>query len=177
MTPGERIRRLRTARGMTTQQLAELCGVAAPVIYMWEKDKITPDADAFAAAMRALGVESEPQACDPQACEPIEHASDAEPEAIERAPAEPAPAEPPVVHIPPRIPLASTTPKAPEARGARTSSNGVALIARVYASVRDFADTADAVELATAMTMLQESLKVVRTRLKQLSTDTLEDEI
>lgn len=47
----------------------------------------------------------------------------------------------------------------------------MALITKVYNCVRDHAASADAVELATARTILHESLKIVKERIKSLEED------
>ena len=40
MTTGERIKRLRKAKGMNAETLADLCGVSATTIYRYEKGEI-----------------------------------------------------------------------------------------------------------------------------------------
>lgn len=173
MTPGERIRQLRRARGVTTPQLAEMCGVPAPTIYMWEKDRIVPTSAELAAAMRALGVTDEVQDAPPHDEATLEPAPDAVPRASERVSASQ------TIHLPPRISLAPP-PSVVKDAGANASANeggafDIAAITKAYNVVRDFADGADVIELSTARALLHESLKIVKARLRQLTDDDPED--
>lgn len=55
-TLGQRLARLRTAAGVTQEQLAEKAGVATGSIRNWEQDHRRPRADAALKLARALGV-------------------------------------------------------------------------------------------------------------------------
>ena len=55
-TLGERVRRLRTSRGLTSVALGKRVGVSNVSVHHWETDSRSPTSDKFQALARALGV-------------------------------------------------------------------------------------------------------------------------
>jgi transcriptional regulator with XRE-family HTH domain len=73
-TVGEQLYRLRTARGLSQDQLGRAVGVSGPTISFWERRKSRVDADVLARVAEVLdypitafyeGVEAEPSILDP----------------------------------------------------------------------------------------------------------------
>lgn len=58
-TFGERLRRLRTAAGLTQEQVAEGAGVPLTSLRNWERDRREPSVTTGAALARALGVSAD----------------------------------------------------------------------------------------------------------------------
>lgn len=57
MTIGERIRRLRTERGMNTVELTEAMHISHDTLYKWESGKAIPRLKHIRAAAQVLGVD------------------------------------------------------------------------------------------------------------------------
>ena len=154
MASGERIRKWRNFRRMTMPQLSEAIGIPASTIYLWEKNRLAPGGEEFAALAQALGVSvseltgapaADPQSA-PQTAKPpstTEIADDRPGEACE------SPAEHRTIRHDGAFDLVQVT--------------------RVYHHIRDEADRASLAELTAARGLLQESLKLVRERIKELN--------
>ena len=56
-SPGEVIRELRLARGISMRELSDMVGVDPSAISLWENGKRTPSVESFASVILALGGE------------------------------------------------------------------------------------------------------------------------
>ena len=56
MTFGEKVQKLRTGRGLSQDQLAELLEVSRKSVSKWERDEAMPDTDKIIALSRIFGV-------------------------------------------------------------------------------------------------------------------------
>lgn len=54
---GDMIRKLRTEKGLSIEELAELSGTTPPSISRWERGLRTPSVDNYHKVMKALGAE------------------------------------------------------------------------------------------------------------------------
>ncbi len=59
MTLGEKIWRLREARGLSQEELAEALGVSRQTVSNWENDRATPDAIKLGLLCKTLGVSAD----------------------------------------------------------------------------------------------------------------------
>ena len=141
MSIGEEIRRWRSVKRVTMPQLSESIGVPASTIYLWEKNRLAPGAQEIAALAKALGVSVS------------DLTGVAPPAPPEKKPSPVRRDEAPVVDFDPE----------------RGDGFDMMLVTRVYHCIRDEAESATPVELATARNLLQESLKIVKARIKELN--------
>jgi transcriptional regulator with XRE-family HTH domain len=139
MPIGEEIRRMRDRKRVSMPLLSEAVGTPASTIYLWEKNRLVPDARDIEALARFFGV-------------PVSALTGAPASAADEAPET----------EPPRVAAALDAAQAPNAG----SGFDMMLITRVYHSIRDETENASHVELATARNLLQESLKIVKARIK-----------
>lgn len=145
MASGERIRKWRSFRRMTMPQLSEAIGIPASTIYLWEKNRLEPEEAELAALAQALGVSASELTG-----APVENALHTT-EAANDLPNE-------------------THEKPAEHRTARHDAPfDLVQVTRVYHHIRDEADGASLAELTAARGLLQESLKLVRERIKELN--------
>ena len=155
MIYGEKIRKWRSFRRMTMPQLSEATGIPASTIYLWEKNRLAPEGEEFAALAQALGVSvseligtptEDPAASAPQAAKAphTTEAADDFPNEVHEKPA--------------------------EHRTLRNDDSfDLVQVTRIYHHIRDEADRASLAELTAARGLLQESLKLVRERIKELN--------
>lgn len=150
MSSGEKIRKWRSFRRMTMPQLSEHIGVPASTIYLWEKNRLEPNGQELAAIADALGVSTAELSGHPQESAPATRSEAALPsnDTAESRPGE-----------------ASFENRHPRVGG----SFDMMLVTQVYHHVRDEADRASPVELTTARNLLQEGLKIVKERIKELN--------
>jgi transcriptional regulator with XRE-family HTH domain len=147
MPIGEEIRRMRNQKRVTMPQISEAIGAPASAIYLWEKNRLVPDAWEIEALARFFGV---PVSALTGAPAPVAEAEISDrPDRPERT----------------RPHMAS----APDAARAPESGRGLdmILVTRIYHSIRDKAENASLVELATVRDLLLESLKIVETRIRE----------
>ena len=138
MSIGEEIRRWRSVRRITMPQLSEAVGAPASTIYLWEKNRVAPSTQEISALAKALGISaSQLTGVSP----PVSPEKKSEP------------------------PHRNETPAAPEPE--RAGGFDMMLVTKVYHSIRDEVESATSVELATARNLLQESLKIVKARIKE----------
>ena len=148
MVYGEKIRKWRSFRRMTMPQLSEAIGIPASTIYLWEKNRLAPEEPEFAALAQALGVSVSELTGAPAEDSPKDAAQATRPQfTTENADAKPA-----------------------EHRSVRhDGSFDMMLVTQTYNHIRDEADSASPAELTAARGLLQESLKLVRERIKELN--------
>lgn len=142
MSIGDEIRRWRSVKCIAMPQLSASIGTPASTIYLWEKNRLTPNTKEITALAKAFGI-------------PVSDLTGAA-----------APAQPEKKTEPPREDGAAAV-LVPDAE--HGSGFDMMLVTRVYHCIRDEAESATLVELATARNLLQESLKIVRSRIKELS--------
>lgn len=136
MSVGQNIKKYRSGKGLTHAQLAVGAGVPASTIYMWETGRIAPTSEQVDRLAEILEVSPDDIAERPRAVRASEPN-------VTRLGGDDGPS-----------PAASSAP-------ASAPAFDLALVTRVYNVIRDGAPRADAVELATARSILAESLKLV----------------
>lgn len=148
MSIGEKIRKWRSFRRMTMPQLSEAIGIPASTIYLWEKNRLTPNRQEIGSIAHALGV--------------------AVPEIADTAnmPLEPSVLPRQEEAAPPQV----AERELPEPRQERSEDPfDMILITKMYHYIRDEVESASLVELTTARNLFQESLKIIRERIKELN--------
>ena len=139
MSIGEEIRKWRSVKRIAMPQLSASIGTPASTIYLWEKNRLAPGAKEIAALAKAFGIPaSELTGVTP----PVQPEKRMKPTREGEVPA-----------------------AAPSSDGG--SGFDMMLVTRVYHYIRDEAECATPVELTTARNLLQESLKIVKAKIKE----------
>ncbi len=140
MAIGEEIRKWRSVKRIAMPQLSASIGTPASTIYLWEKNRLTPGAKEIAALAKAFGI-------------PVPELTGIAPPVQPEKKAEPARED--EMRVAPDLD--------------RGSGFDMMLVTRVYHCIRDEAECATPVELTTARNLLQESIKIVKARIKELN--------